>query len=88
MPVPPSLARRRFRQFLLAVAAVHVAAIAGYHALDVGSAPARAQRWYAWVWMGLTVLVVLSGLRRLRRARGRTVIRRPEAGSGDQADRT
>jgi hypothetical protein len=87
VPAPPSLARRRFRQFLLAVASVHVVAIAGYYALDIGSAPARVQRWYAWIWMGLTVLVVLTGLQRIKRARVRAVIHRTGTGSGDQADR-
>lgn len=86
MPPPTSLARKRFRQFLLAVAVLHVAAIAAYYALDVPGAAPRMQRMYAWLWMGLTVLVVLTGLQRIKRARGRTVIRQPE-GSGDQADR-
>ena len=86
MPPRTSLARKRFRQFLLAVAALHVAAIAAYYALDVPGAAPRVQRTYAWVWMGLTVFVVLAGLQRIKRARGRTVLRRPE-GSGDQADR-
>ncbi len=77
MPPQPSLARKRFRQFLLSVAIVHVVAIAGYYTLDVERAPARFQRLYAWSWMGATVAVVVLGLQRLKRARARTVIRRP-----------
>jgi hypothetical protein len=77
VPRPTSLARTRFRQFLLAVAAVHVVAIAGYYLMDIASAPARVQRAYAWAWMGCTIAVVLIGLQRIKRARGRpTVIRR------------
>lgn len=85
MPPHTSLARKRFRQFLLGVAVLHLAAIGAYYALDVANAAPRAQRMYAWVWMGLTVFVVLAGLQRIKRARGRTVIRRPDR-SGDQAD--
>lgn len=88
MPPPTSLARKRFRQFLMAVALLHVAAIAAYYALDVASATPRMQRLYAWVWMGLTVLVVLAGLQRIKHARGRAAA--PWSGarinSGDEAD--
>lgn len=87
MPPQTSLARKRFRQFLLAVAILHVAAIGAYYALDIAGAAPRMQRLYAWVWMGLTVLVVLAGLQRITRARGRAVIRQPDR-SGDQADGT
>lgn len=83
-PRPPSLARRRFRQFLLAVATLHVLAIAGYYALDVADAPARWQRAYAGTWMGLTVALIVVGLRRIRRARVRTVIRRPGTSADDR----
>ena len=86
MPPHTSLARKRFRQFLVSVAVLHVAAIAGYYVLDVPTAPTRLQRIYAWVWMGATVAVVILGVQRLKRARLRTVIRRPAADS-DQADR-
>ena len=80
-----SLARKRFRQFLLSVAAVHLVAIAGYYALGVQRAPTRFQRVYAWTWMGATVAVVIIGLQRVKRARARTVIRRP-AGSEANPD--
>jgi hypothetical protein len=81
----PSLARKRFRQFLLSVAAVHLVAIAGYYALGVPRAPTRFQRMYAWTWMGATVAVVVIGLQRVKRARARTVIRR-SADSETNAD--
>jgi hypothetical protein len=61
--------RRRFREFLLSVAIVHVIAIALYYALDLPSAPPRTQRAFAWGWMFVTVAVVLVGLQRLKRAR-------------------
>lgn len=61
--------RRRFLQFLVSVALVHVIAIAVYYGLDVGSAPARTQRAFAWGWMFVTVAVVLVGLQRIKRAR-------------------
>jgi hypothetical protein len=80
-----SLARKRFRQFLLSVAAVHLVAIAGYYALGVPRAPTRFQRVYAWTWMGATVAVVIIGLQRVKRARARTVIRRHD-GSETKAD--
>ena len=61
--------RRRFLELLGTVAAVHVAAIALYYALDVAQRPERFQRIFAWSWMGLTVAVVMIGLQRLKRAR-------------------
>lgn len=79
MPPRTSPARKRFRQFLLSVALLHAAAIAAYYLLDVPRAPARLQRIYAWVWMGLTVVVVMVGLQRLKRVRARSAtIRRLE----------
>ena len=83
---PHSLARKRFRQFLVSVAVLHVAAIAGYYLLDVPGAPERLQRAYAWIWMGATVAVVVLGLQRLKRARARHVIRPREESQAD-ADR-
>ena len=67
---PTSLVRKRFREFLLAVAAVHVVAIAVYYALGIERAPVVRQQLFAWVWMGATVVVVLVGLQRIKRARG------------------
>lgn len=61
--------RRRFLELLASVAVVHVVAIALYYALDVQDASVRTQRFFAWGWMGVTVLVVLVGTQRLKRAR-------------------
>ncbi len=73
-----SLVRRRFLQFLLSVAAVHVVAIGAYYLMGVGRLPERDQRMFAWVWMGATVAAVLVGLQRIKRARrSRSVNNRP-----------
>lgn len=85
MPPHTSLARKRFRQFLLSVALVHALAIAGYYVFGVAGAPERFQQVYAWVWMGATVAVVILGLQRIKRARLRTVVRRPP-GASDHPD--
>ena len=77
MPPTSSPVRKRFRQFLLAVAVLHGAAIAGYYLLGVPGSSDRFQRLYAWVWMGLTVALVIVGLQRIKRARFRPAIRRP-----------
>jgi hypothetical protein len=68
--MPP--ARRRFLEFLVSVAAVHVIAITLYYALGVGRAPENQQRLFAWMWMALTVAVVVLGLQRIKRARRRS----------------
>lgn len=69
MSQPQSPVRRRFLQFLMSVAAVHVAAITAYYLLDVAGLDARAQRWFGWSWMGATIAVILVGLQRIKRAR-------------------
>jgi hypothetical protein len=66
---PFSPVRRRFLEFLIGVAAVHVVAITIYYAADIARTSARQQRLFAWVWMGATVLVVFVGLQRIKRAR-------------------
>lgn len=75
MPQPMSLTRRRFLQFLVSVAAVHVVAIAAYYGLGVGQLTERAQQMFAWGWMGATVAVVFVGLQRIKRARRTGAIR-------------
>lgn len=69
MTQPFSPVRRRFLEFLIGVAAVHVVAITIYYAVDIAHTSARQQRLFAWVWMGATVLVVFVGLQRIKRAR-------------------
>lgn len=66
---PRSLVRRRFLQFLVAIAVLHTLAIAGYYTLGVPRRPPAEQRIYAWAWMGFTVAVILVGLQRIKRAR-------------------
>ena len=61
--------RRRFLEFLISVALVHVIAIALYYGTDVAHATAARQRVFGWLWMGATVVVVFIGLQRLKRAR-------------------
>lgn len=61
--------RRRFLEFLVAVAVLHGAAIALYYTLGIPRAPTSRQRIFAWTWMGLTVFVILLGLARIKRAR-------------------
>lgn len=69
MRQPTSPTRRRFLEFLASVAVVHIAAIALYYALAIERAPAARQRAFAWVWMAVTVAVVVVGLQRIKRAR-------------------
>lgn len=71
--------RRRFLEFLVAVALVHVVAIGIYYSTDLPHAAPQRQRWFAWVWMAATVLVVFVGLQRIKRARRAG---RVEPGSG------
>jgi hypothetical protein len=66
-----SPARQRFLRFLLAVATLHVVAIALYYGLHIAQAPVAKQRMFAWIWMGATVLVVFVGLQTIKRARRR-----------------
>jgi hypothetical protein len=67
-----SQTRKRFREFLIAIVTLHVAAMVLYYSLGVPRLPTRQQRLFAWIWMGATVLVVFVGLARLKRARGRS----------------
>ena len=69
MSPPLTPVRRRFLEFLIGVIVLHAIAIVAYHALDIPDAPQRHQKLYAWTWMGLTAVVVLAGLQRMKRAR-------------------
>lgn len=62
-------ARRAFLQFIVAVAALHIGAIAAYSALGIAQKSAAQQRWFAWTWIGLTAALVFAGLQRIKRAR-------------------
>ena len=62
-------ARRAFLQFIVAVAALHVAAIALYYALGIAHSPPGRQRMFAWTWIGFTAALVFGGLQRIKRAR-------------------
>ena len=70
MRLTTSPTRRRFLEFLVAVATLHVVAIVLYYAMDVAHLRVQQQRVFAWSWMGATVLVVFVGLQRIKRARG------------------
>ena len=61
--------RKRFLEFLLGVGVLHAAAIALYYALGIARSPVARQQLFAWTWMGATVVVVLVGLQRIKRAR-------------------
>lgn len=64
-----SPARRLLLRLLVAVAALHAGAIALYYTLDIPRAAPPWQRSFAWTWLGLTCVVVVIGLRRLRQTR-------------------
>lgn len=69
IPMQLTPVRRRFLQFLVAVVAMHVVAIALYYGLQVAQAAPSTQGRFAWAWMGATVAVVIGGLQRIKRAR-------------------
>ena len=64
-----SATRRRFLELLVAIATVHGVALGLYYALDMAHRPEGTQRTFGWIWMGVTVAVVMVGLQRLKRAR-------------------
>ena len=64
-----SPARAVLQKFVVAVVALHVAAVGVYYAFGVPDMPSQKQRYFAWAWMAVTVAVVFAGLHRLRRAR-------------------
>lgn len=53
----------------MAVVAVHAVAIALYYGLDVPQAAPSTQRRFGWIWMAVTVAIVVGGLQRIKRAR-------------------
>jgi len=54
---------------MVAVAALHVSAIALYYAMGIGSSPPMRQRMFAWTWIVATAGLVFVGLQRIKRAR-------------------
>ena len=64
-----SPSRRKFLEFIVAVAIVHAAAIGLYYGLGIPDAPTGTQRVFGWVWLAATVAVVVIGLQRVKRAR-------------------
>ena len=91
-PFTPRMAlspvRRRLLEFVVAITALHGLAIASWYALDLEGAPIATRQAYAWVWLALSVVVTLVGLRRFHRARRAALGARarppagPSAGSG------
>jgi len=66
---PATPARRAFLQFITAVAALHVSAIALYYVLGIAQSPPARQRVFAWTWIGFTAALIFGGLQRIKRAR-------------------
>lgn len=62
-------ARKAFKQLLIAIAVLHTGAIGLYYALGVRAMTPERQRYFAWTWIGVTVIVIFAGLQRIRRAR-------------------
>lgn len=63
--------KRYLSWMVVAVIAVDAVAIGLYYALRVRSAPPRTQALFTGAWMVLTLVVVLTGLTRIRAARVR-----------------
>lgn len=61
--------RRRLLEFLASLATLHVVAIVSYYAFEVELWRARSQRAFAWSWLGATMIVIVLGLQRIKRAR-------------------
>jgi hypothetical protein len=61
--------RRRLLELFASIAILHGVAIAVYYALRVPRMPADDQRIFGWIWLGLTLVVLVVGLRRFHAAR-------------------
>ena len=62
-------AQRELFRFVLSVLVLEIAAIGIFYAADIESASGRTRRTYMVVWTAISLVVVLTGLTRIRRAR-------------------
>lgn len=62
-------AQRELLRFVLTVLALEVVAIGIFYAADIESAPGGTRRAYMLIWTAASLVVVLTGLQRIRRAR-------------------
>jgi biotin transporter BioY len=70
-----STARNEMKRLLLilvgAVVVLDAGVIGLYYALRIEDRPARQQQMFVGVWIALTLIVVMTMMRRIRQARGR-----------------
>ena len=64
-----TLAQRELLRFFLTVVALEVVAIGIFYAAGIEHASKRVRTTYMFAWMAITLVIVLTGLRRVRRAR-------------------
>ena len=62
-------AQRELVRFVLSIVALEVVAIGLFYAAGIEQASHRTRTAYMLVWMAVTLAIVMTGLRRLRRAR-------------------
>jgi hypothetical protein len=62
-------AQRELLRFFLTVVALEVVAIGAFYAADIEHASSRTRTAYMLVWMAATLVIVMTGLRRVRLAR-------------------
>ena len=70
-------AQRELVRFVLSIVALEVVAIGLFYAAGIERAGSRTRTAYLLAWMAVTLVVVMTGLRRLRRARFGGSGRRP-----------
>ena len=62
-------AQRELMRFVLSIVALEIVAIGIFYAAGIEHASRRGRTAYMLVWMAVTLAIVMTGLRRLRRAR-------------------
>ena len=67
--MPNPALRSAVLRLLLSIVVLHAAAIGVYYAARVGRRPATVQYAFLGVWLILTLVLVLTGLQRVRAAR-------------------